>query len=75
MFKWTCSSNIEIITLYIYVFIYLLNYAVNTLGAELLYQKVGDFCKVTENTILLDVCCGTGTIGLSMARVSAHMGF
>jgi len=39
----------------------------NTKGAELLYQKIGQICELDKNTILLDICCGTGTIGLTLA--------
>lgn len=41
----------------------------NTKGAELLYKKVGELSQVDENTVVLDVCCGTGTIGLTLASV------
>ena len=40
----------------------------NTLGAELLFSKIEELCEVDNNTVLIDVCCGTGVIGLSMAR-------
>lgn len=43
-------------------------FQVNSLAAEVLYNTIADWCKITPNTILLDVCCGTGTIGLSMAK-------
>lgn len=45
------------------------SFSVNTLGAELLYKTVGDWCHPTEHTTVLDVCCGTGTIGLTIAKV------
>lgn len=32
----------------------------NTAGAEVLYQTVGELSGVNSNTILLDICCGTG---------------
>ena len=41
----------------------------NTKGAELLYQKIGDFCSIDKDTVVLDICCGTGTIGLTLANV------
>lgn len=34
-----------------------------------MYKKIGDICDLDENTVLLDICCGTGTIGLTLARV------
>jgi tRNA (uracil-5-)-methyltransferase len=40
----------------------------NTKGAELLYTKIGSICDIDENTIILDICCGTGTIGLTLAK-------
>lgn len=49
-------------------------FAVNTKAAEVLYQTAGDWAEVTEDSVLLDVCCGTGTIGLSLAQVSIIMG-
>lgn len=39
----------------------------NTKGAEILYSKIGDICNIDKDTILLDICCGTGTIGLTLA--------
>lgn len=43
-------------------------FQVNTAGAEVLYERVGDLCGATEDSTVLDVCCGTGTIGLTMAK-------
>ncbi|CAB4027662.1 tRNA (uracil-5-)-methyltransferase homolog A, partial [Paramuricea clavata] len=36
--------------------------------AEILYKAIQEWSSVSSNTIILDVCCGTGTIGLSMAK-------
>ena len=44
-------------------------FQVNTLGAEVLYQAAIDLAKPTEETALIDVCCGTGTIGLTFSKV------
>lgn len=41
-------------------------YQVNTLQAERLYAIAEDYADLKENEILLDLYCGTGTIGLSM---------
>jgi len=50
-------------------------FQVNTLGAELLYKTVGDIAELTKKTSLVDVCCGTGTIGLTLAdRVGQVVG-
>lgn len=42
-------------------------FQVNTAGAEVLYQSVQDVAGLDTDTTLLDICCGTGTIGLSLA--------
>ncbi|XP_078589558.1 tRNA (uracil-5-)-methyltransferase homolog B-like isoform X2 [Branchiostoma floridae x Branchiostoma japonicum] len=39
----------------------------NTPGAEVLYQTIAEISGVTANTTLLDICCGTGTIGIVLA--------
>ncbi|GFO43106.1 tRNA (uracil-5-)-methyltransferase homolog a-like [Plakobranchus ocellatus] len=43
-------------------------FQVNTPATEKLYSLISDWCEASSNTTLLDVCCGTGTIGLSMAK-------
>lgn len=43
-------------------------FQVNTPVAEVLYKNIGDWLSLHENTLLLDVCCGTGTIGLCLAN-------
>lgn len=47
----------------------------NTLGAEILYQlavdKVREVSENPEKTLLFDVCCGTGTIGLTCMKEGA----
>ncbi len=45
----------------------------NTLAAEVLYNTVkrltlGEDAATVRDITLLDVCCGTGTIGLTMAK-------
>lgn len=42
-------------------------YQVNTPQAEKLYSQAKDFAQLSGNEILLDLYCGAGTIGLSMA--------
>ena len=42
-------------------------YQVNRDGAELLYGLAGRFAKLDGTQTLVDLYCGTGTIGLSMA--------
>lgn len=43
-------------------------YQVNRRGAELLYGVAKDFAALKPTDILLDLYCGAGTIGLSMAK-------
>ncbi|CAL1616407.1 unnamed protein product [Knipowitschia caucasica] len=43
-------------------------FQVNTGAAEVLYSTVGEWAQLDENSTLLDVCCGTGTIGISLAK-------
>ncbi|KAK8939237.1 Zinc finger CCCH domain-containing protein 24 [Platanthera zijinensis] len=43
-------------------------FQVNTLAAERLYSLAGDWGDLTPDTILFDICCGTGTIGLTLAH-------
>ncbi|XP_067404508.1 tRNA (uracil-5-)-methyltransferase homolog B [Emydura macquarii macquarii] len=42
-------------------------FQINTAGAEVLYQTIGKLSPADKKTVLLDVCCGTGAIGLSLA--------
>ena len=41
---------------------------VNTCAAEKLYSLAGDWADLGPDTLLFDVCCGTGTIGLTLAH-------
>ena len=43
-------------------------YQVNRNGAELLYKKAAEYVAPTSDQTILDLYCGTGTIGLSMAN-------
>ncbi|PIN17494.1 tRNA (uracil(54)-C(5))-methyltransferase [Handroanthus impetiginosus] len=43
-------------------------FQVNTLAAEKLYSLAGDWAGLGQDTLLFDVCCGTGTIGLTLAH-------
>ena len=42
-------------------------FQVNTAAAELLYALAGEWASPNGKSLLLDVCCGTGTIGLTLA--------
>ncbi|XP_057615798.1 tRNA (uracil-5-)-methyltransferase homolog B isoform X3 [Chionomys nivalis] len=48
-------------------------FQINTAGAELLYQTIGELSGVNSSTILLDICCGTGVIGLSLAQRASEV--
>ncbi|XP_061763089.1 tRNA (uracil-5-)-methyltransferase homolog A [Nerophis ophidion] len=43
-------------------------FQVNTAGAEVLYSAVGEWAQLDESSTVLDICCGTGTIGISLAK-------
>ncbi|KAL4636058.1 hypothetical protein GN956_G13214 [Arapaima gigas] len=43
-------------------------FQINTLAAEVLYSAVGEWAQLDKDSTVLDVCCGTGTIGLSLAK-------
>lgn len=43
-------------------------FQVNTGAAEVLYSAVGEWAQLDEDSTVLDVCCGTGTIGISLAK-------
>ncbi|MCR5150933.1 MAG: 23S rRNA (uracil(1939)-C(5))-methyltransferase RlmD [Clostridiales bacterium] len=50
-------------------------YQVNRDAAQLLYGKAKEYAALNGNEVLLDLYCGTGTIGLTMAdRVSKLIG-
>uniref|UniRef100_A0A4W4DPS9 tRNA (uracil(54)-C(5))-methyltransferase n=1 Tax=Electrophorus electricus TaxID=8005 RepID=A0A4W4DPS9_ELEEL len=42
-------------------------FQVNRSAAEALYKTIADLNKTCEEGTLLDVCCGTGTIGISLS--------
>ncbi|KAL3258996.1 hypothetical protein MRX96_016656 [Rhipicephalus microplus] len=42
-------------------------FQVNTPAAEVVYRTAEDVAGLSAETTLLDICCGTGTIGLSLA--------
>jgi len=43
-------------------------FQVNTPGAEALFTLATNWADCNEKTTLLDICCGTGTIGLTLAK-------
>jgi len=48
-------------------------YQVNRYQAEKLYMKAAEYAGLTGSENLLDLYCGTGTIGLTMARKAKHL--
>lgn len=44
-------------------------FQINTKSAEVLYDLAIKMGKVESSTTVLDICCGTGTIGLCFAKV------
>lgn len=43
-------------------------FQINTSAAEVLYNSVAELACPTEDTTLIDICCGTGSIGLCLAK-------
>ncbi|KAM5226350.1 tRNA (uracil-5-)-methyltransferase homolog A isoform 4-T4 [Hipposideros larvatus] len=43
-------------------------FQVNSPAAEVLYTVIQDWAQLDSGSTVLDVCCGTGTIGLALAR-------
>ena len=48
-------------------------YQVNRDGAELLYNKAAELADLRGGEVLMDLYCGTGTIGLSMAHKAKRL--
>jgi tRNA (uracil-5-)-methyltransferase len=50
-------------------------FQINTPAAEVCYETIAEALNLRKDTLLLDVCCGTGMIGISLAdRVSRVIG-
>lgn len=45
-------------------------FQVNTAASEILFDSAKDLASISSQTTVLDVCCGSGTIGLSLAKVN-----
>ncbi|XP_014274705.1 tRNA (uracil-5-)-methyltransferase homolog A [Halyomorpha halys] len=43
-------------------------FQINTRCAEVLMKTVRELSNIDQDTVLVDVCCGTGTIGLCLAK-------
>ena len=48
-------------------------YQVNRAAADLLYRKATELAAPTKNDVLLDLYCGAGSIGLSMANAAKEV--
>ena len=45
----------------------------HTNTAEILYNSVSELVSLSPEVTLLDICCGTGAIGLSLAKVLIYV--
>ncbi|XP_068767662.1 tRNA (uracil-5-)-methyltransferase homolog A isoform X1 [Struthio camelus] len=43
-------------------------FQVNTQAAEVLYTAIREWAQLNQESTVLDICCGTGTIGISLAK-------
>jgi tRNA (uracil-5-)-methyltransferase len=48
-------------------------FQVNTAAFEVLLQRLQQWVQPDSNTVIFDVCCGTGSLGLSMAKSCSHV--
>ncbi len=48
-------------------------YQVNTVQAERMYEKAREYAAPSENSVIADLYCGAGTIGLSMANSAGRI--
>lgn len=48
-------------------------FQINTAASELLFDSAKDLASINSKTTVLDICCGSGTIGLSMAKVNSFL--
>ncbi|XP_053202096.1 tRNA (uracil-5-)-methyltransferase homolog A-like [Panonychus citri] len=45
----------------------------NTAAAEICYSTIEQLAQLNENSIVLDICCGTGSIGIYLANKVKHV--
>lgn len=45
-------------------------FQINTAASEILFDSAKDLASINSQTTVLDVCCGSGTIGLYLAKVN-----
>jgi len=48
-------------------------FQINVPQAERMFEIAGEWAAASENTVLFDVCCGAGTIGLTLAKYVKHV--
>ncbi|CAI6367542.1 unnamed protein product [Macrosiphum euphorbiae] len=48
-------------------------FQINTAASEILFDAAKDLASINSQTTVLDVCCGSGTIGLSIAKDCAQV--
>jgi 23S rRNA (uracil1939-C5)-methyltransferase len=48
-------------------------YQVNRSAAQLLYERVGELCNLSGSEVVVDLYCGAGTIGLSLAHKAGQV--
>ncbi|XP_015375029.1 PREDICTED: tRNA (uracil-5-)-methyltransferase homolog A-like [Diuraphis noxia] len=48
-------------------------FQINTAASEVLFDAAKDLASINSQTTVLDVCCGSGTIGLSIAKDCAQV--
>ena len=48
-------------------------FQVNSETAEIIYQKIYELADLDNNKVVLDLCCGTGTIGTYLAKDCKHV--
>lgn len=48
-------------------------FQINTDASEILFNSVKDLASINSQTTVLDICCGSGTIGLSIAKVISNI--
>uniref|UniRef100_A0A914WXR7 tRNA (uracil(54)-C(5))-methyltransferase n=1 Tax=Plectus sambesii TaxID=2011161 RepID=A0A914WXR7_9BILA len=46
----------------------------NSSAAEVLYRTIGEVAQLDDQSLLLDICCGTGTIGICLAKSQKTLG-
>lgn len=48
-------------------------FQINTAAAEVLYLTIAELAEINNDTTILDICCGTGTIGLCLASIASKV--